>query len=123
MIGLRIRNLREKKGYSISELALKAGISKSYLSQIERNLQVNPSLHLLYKLASTLNATLDDLIGVEQEENRNNEQLDQDWTVLIKGAIEKGMSKEEFKELSDYIRFKNLQQINNNKSSGLNEKS
>jgi XRE family transcriptional regulator, master regulator for biofilm formation len=121
MIGLRIRNLREKKGYSISELALKAGISKSYLSQIERNLQVNPSLHLLYKLASTLNVSLDDLIGVEQEEGRNNEQLDQDWTVLVKGAIEKGMSKEEFKELSDYIRFKNLQQIND-KSSGLNKK-
>jgi XRE family transcriptional regulator, master regulator for biofilm formation len=116
MIGLRIRCLREKKGYSISELAMRAGISKSYLSQIERNLQVNPSLHLLSKLARTLDATLDDLIGVEHEDICNNEQLDRDWEVLIKGAIEKGMSKEDFKELSDYIRFKHLQQINSRPS-------
>jgi XRE family transcriptional regulator, master regulator for biofilm formation len=120
MIGLRIRSLREKKGFSISELASRAGISKSYLSQIERNLQVNPSLHLLSKLAITLDVTLDDLIGVELEGIPNNEQLDRDWAVLIKGAIEKGMSKEEFKELSDYIRFKHLKQ-NNNKPSGSNE--
>jgi XRE family transcriptional regulator, master regulator for biofilm formation len=123
MIGLRIRSLREKKGYSISELAMRAGISKSYLSQIERNLQVNPSLHLLSKLARTLDATLDDLIGDEQEDIRNNEQLDRDWAVLIKGAIEKGMSKEDFKELSDYIRFKHLQQINNSRPSGSKEDS
>jgi XRE family transcriptional regulator, master regulator for biofilm formation len=116
MIGLRIRSLREEKGYSISELAKRAGISKSYLSQIERNLQVNPSLHLLSKLAQTLDATLDDLIGVEQENILNNERLDRDWAVLITRAIEKGMSKEDFKELSDYIRFKHSQQINNSKS-------
>ncbi|CAG9607802.1 XRE family transcriptional regulator [Pseudoneobacillus rhizosphaerae] len=120
MIGLRIRRLREKKGYSISQLAMRAGISKSYLSQIERNLQVNPSLHLLSKLARTLDATLDDLIGVEHEDICNNEQLDRDWEVLIKRAIEKGMSKEDFKELSDYIRFKHLQ-INNSRSSGSKE--
>jgi XRE family transcriptional regulator, master regulator for biofilm formation len=118
MIGSRIRSLREKKGYSISELAIRSGISKSYLSQIERNLQVNPSLHLLSKLASTLDATLEDLIGVEKEEIGSNEQLDREWAVLINGAIEKGMSKEEFKELSDYIRYKHLQQINNGKPNG-----
>jgi XRE family transcriptional regulator, master regulator for biofilm formation len=121
MIGLRIRCLRQKKGYSISELAKRAGISKSYLSQIERNLQVNPSLQLLSKLARSLDATLDDLIGVEQEDIHNNEQLDQDWAVLVNRAIDKGMSKEEFKELSGFIRFKNSQQINNCKPSGSNE--
>jgi XRE family transcriptional regulator, master regulator for biofilm formation len=121
MIGLRIRSLREEKGYSISELAKRAGISKSYLSQIERNLQVNPSLQLLSKLAKTLDASLDDLIGVEHEEIHNNKQLDEDWAVLLKSAIDKGMSKEEFKELSDYIRFKNLRITNASKSSGSNE--
>jgi XRE family transcriptional regulator, master regulator for biofilm formation len=121
MIGLRIRSLREEKGYSISELAKRAGISKSYLSQIERNLQVNPSLQLLSKLAKTLDASLDDLIGEEHEEVHNNKQLDEDWAVLLKGAIDKGMSKEEFKELSDYIRFKNLRLTDAGKSSGSNE--
>jgi XRE family transcriptional regulator, master regulator for biofilm formation len=67
MIGLGIRSLREEKGYSISGLANREGISKYFLSQIERNLQVNPSLQLLSKLARTLYATIEDLIGVEQE--------------------------------------------------------
>jgi hypothetical protein len=61
------------------------------------------------------------LIGVEQEYIHNNEQLDQDWAILVKRAIDKGRSKEEFKELSGFIRFKNSQQINNCKSSGSNE--
>jgi XRE family transcriptional regulator, master regulator for biofilm formation len=121
MIGLRIRCLREKKGYSISELAKRAAISKSYLSQIERNLQVNPSLQLLSRLASTLGTSLDDLIGLDQENILNNEQIGQDWAALVNGAIEKGMSKEEFKELSDYIRFKNLRLTNGGTSSGSNE--
>ena len=44
MIGERIKQLRLEKGYSITELAEVSGVSKSYLSYIERNLQTNPSL-------------------------------------------------------------------------------
>ena len=51
MIGERIKNLREQKGYSITQLAELANISKSYLSQIERNVQKNPSIDFLMKLA------------------------------------------------------------------------
>jgi len=45
MIGERIKRLREKKGYSITELARLADISKSYLSQLERGMQCNPIRH------------------------------------------------------------------------------
>jgi XRE family transcriptional regulator, master regulator for biofilm formation len=112
MIGLRIRSLREKKKYSLSELAKKSGISKSYLSQIERNLQSNPSLQLLSKLAISLGTTVEELLGMNEQTDSNNEQLDYDWTVLVKEAIDEGMSKEEFKELSNFIRFKNQKQNN-----------
>ncbi|MCY9128792.1 transcriptional regulator SinR, partial [Bacillus spizizenii] len=47
MIGQRIKQYRKEKGYSLSELAEKAGVAKSYLSSIERNLQTNPSIQLL----------------------------------------------------------------------------
>ncbi|MHC0037579.1 helix-turn-helix domain-containing protein [Pseudoneobacillus sp. C159] len=114
MIGLRIRNLREQKNYSLSELAKRSGISKSYLSQIERNLQTNPSLQLLAKLASSLDTTVDNLLGIDHQYVSDNEQLDSDWTHLVKEAINEGLSKKEFKELSDFIRFKNLQQNNKN---------
>jgi XRE family transcriptional regulator, master regulator for biofilm formation len=108
MIGLQIKCFREKKKYSLSELAKRSGVSKSYLSQIERNLQVNPSLQLLSKLARSLDCSVDDLLGHDNEQISIKEQLDSDWTDLVKEAIDEGMSKEEFKELSNFIRFKNL---------------
>ncbi len=36
MIGRIIRLYRRRKGYSINQLAVEAGVSKSYLSKIER---------------------------------------------------------------------------------------
>lgn len=42
MIGERIKRLRLQKGISLTELAEKAGVAKSYISSIERNLQKNP---------------------------------------------------------------------------------
>jgi XRE family transcriptional regulator, master regulator for biofilm formation len=110
MIGIRIKCFREKKKYSLSELAKRSGVSKSYLSQIERNLQVNPSLQLLSKLAKSLDCSVDELLGHDHEYVSNKEQLDPDWADLVKEAIDEGMSKEEFKELSNFIRFKNLKQ-------------
>ncbi len=49
LIGQRIKQYRKEKGYSLSELAEKAGVAKSYLSSIERNLQTNPSIQFLEK--------------------------------------------------------------------------
>ncbi len=42
MIGERIKRLRLQKGISLTELAEKAGVAKSYISSIERNLQKKP---------------------------------------------------------------------------------
>jgi XRE family transcriptional regulator, master regulator for biofilm formation len=108
MTGLRIKCFREKKNYSLTELAKRSGVSKSYLSQIERNLQINPSLQLLSKLAKSLECSVDDLLGPDNEQITMKEHLDPDWTVLVKEAIVEGLSKEEFKELSEFIRYRNL---------------
>ena len=43
MIGKNIAEIRKKRGYTLSELAELANISKSYLSNIERNINKNPS--------------------------------------------------------------------------------
>ncbi|WP_367613663.1 helix-turn-helix domain-containing protein [Halalkalibacter nanhaiisediminis] len=37
--------MRDKKGYSISNMDNISSVSKSYLSKIERGLQTNPSIH------------------------------------------------------------------------------
>ena len=110
MIGKRIKQQRKKMGYSISELAKRAGISKSYLSYIERDLQNNPSLQFLSKLAITLDTTIEYLLGEEESKRTQNKQLDDEWQVLITKAIDEGMSKAEFREFREFVRFKNWQQ-------------
>lgn len=107
MIGERIKKLRKKKRYSITELAELAGVSKSYLSYIERNLQNNPSLQFLSKLAAPLDTSIEYLLGNEEirTEPSIEEFLDEEWREMIENAINEGMSKEDFQHFRDYIRF------------------
>ena len=58
MIGDKIRELREKRKLTQIELAKLAGISNTYLSDIERG-RVNPSLKTLDKLARALGIKID----------------------------------------------------------------
>ncbi|WP_045519142.1 helix-turn-helix domain-containing protein [Neobacillus niacini] len=111
MIGDRIKKLREQKGYSITELAELSNVSKSYLSYIERDLNKNPSIHFLMKVAKPLDVSIEYLlIGVEQIENQvdcNGEKiLDKEWENIIEKAIKDGIEKEDFKEYINYIKFK-----------------
>ncbi len=62
MIGERVKKLREEKKMSMTELADKAGVAKSYLSSLERNLQTNPSIQFLEKISSVLNIPVDALL-------------------------------------------------------------
>ncbi|WP_019155876.1 XRE family transcriptional regulator [Robertmurraya massiliosenegalensis] len=101
MVGERIKELRKRKGYSISELAKHAGVSKSYLSYIERDVQKNPSLQFLSKIAKTLDTNIEYLLGQEIEE-----ELDEEWIALIKKAIDDGVDKSEFQKYLDFIKFK-----------------
>jgi XRE family transcriptional regulator, master regulator for biofilm formation len=110
MIGDRIKSLRKQKGYSITELAVLAGVSKSYLSYIERNLQNNPSLQFLVKIASPLETSLDFLIGDDTEIGTKSDitnKLDDEWRTIIQKAIDDGMSKDDFREYREFIKFKN----------------
>ena len=52
--GRAIRELRHELGISQEELALRAGIQRSYLGGIERG-ERNPSLANIVKIADTLN--------------------------------------------------------------------
>ncbi|MFT4412601.1 helix-turn-helix domain-containing protein [Fredinandcohnia humi] len=108
MIGERIKSLRRKKRYSITELAKRAGVSKSYLSYIERDVQNNPSLQFLSKIAFTLDTNIEYLLGKEQKADiKKEELLDGEWTTLLQKAIDEGMSKDDFREYRDYLKFKN----------------
>ncbi|QNG58465.1 XRE family transcriptional regulator [Metabacillus idriensis] len=104
MVGDRLRELRQEKGYSISELAELAGVSKSYLSYIERDIQKNPSLQFLQKISFTLDVDLEYLLGTEKSVSEVS--IDEEWKALLNKAIEDGLSKEDFKDFQEYMKFK-----------------
>ncbi|WHY84332.1 helix-turn-helix domain-containing protein [Neobacillus novalis] len=101
MIGYRIKQLRENKGFSLTELAKQANVSKSYLSQLERGLQSNPSMQFLKKVAIPLEVSIDYLLDDESV----NYELDKEWKALIQSAIENGLKKEAFREYLNYVKF------------------
>lgn len=59
--GEQIRSLREERGYTLQDLARRANLSLSYLSEIERGSK-RPSLKTIDKLAAALNVSKTQLI-------------------------------------------------------------
>ncbi|WP_369900542.1 helix-turn-helix domain-containing protein [Bacillus manliponensis] len=106
MIGERIKRLRLQKGISLTELAEKAGVAKSYISSIERNLQQNPSIQFLTKIATVLHVSVDVLL---HDDPTNENELDAEWTNLVKEAMHSGVSKEQFKEFLEFTKWKQNQ--------------
>lgn len=62
-IGRRIRAFRQNRGLNISELAKKANMSRSYLSQLELEDVDNPTVDTIRKIANGLDITASELIG------------------------------------------------------------
>ncbi|WP_404445315.1 helix-turn-helix domain-containing protein [Sutcliffiella horikoshii] len=115
MIGERIRKLRKSKGYSLSELAEKAGVSKSYLSYLERDLQTNPSLQFLQKISISLGTNIEYLLdGRSTDKKLEHSRLvvDDEWKKLIQKAIREGMTKEDFVNYRNYLQFQKWQSFN-----------
>jgi XRE family transcriptional regulator, master regulator for biofilm formation len=65
MIGDKIKELREERNLTISELAERAGVAKSYLSVLERNNYSNPSIQYLTKICKVLEVPLNDIVNIE----------------------------------------------------------
>lgn len=60
-VGLTLLGLRQAQGLSLDELSRKAGVSKSMLSQIERN-QANPTVAVVWRLATALGVDVGELL-------------------------------------------------------------
>ena len=93
MIGYRVKLLREERKMSISELSAKSGVAKSYISSLERNLQTNPTILVLEKIASILCITVDTLLREQVDHS-----MDDEWKEIIKDIMRSGISKEEMRE-------------------------
>ncbi|QWU16586.1 Transcriptional regulator, contains XRE-family HTH domain [Paenibacillus sophorae] len=104
-IGQHIQHLRLEKGLSLSELAGKADVAKSYLSNVERNIQSNPSIQFIEKIAEALDVPVHVLLYGEISDTQE-EPLDSEWFKLVQEAMASGVSKREFKEFLDYQKWR-----------------
>lgn len=104
-MGSRIHHLRLEKGFSLSELADKADVAKSYLSNVERNIQSNPSIQFIEKIADALQVSIHALLYGEPV-NVQESPLDGEWSRLVQEAMASGISKREFKEFLDYQKWR-----------------
>ncbi|KMJ58919.1 transcriptional regulator [Bacillus sp. LL01] len=105
MIGERIKKYREQRKMSMSELAERAGVAKSYLSSIERNLQSNPSVQFLEKVSSVLGVSMNTLLH-DEDETQSKENLDREWATLVKEAMDSGVTKDQFREFLEFNKWK-----------------
>ena len=62
-ISQRVKLLRQQRGWSLEQLATASGVSKSMLSQIERN-QANPTLAVTCKIAQAFGMSLAEFVEV-----------------------------------------------------------
>lgn len=65
---IRIKLLRSQLRLSLEQLAIASGLTKSYLSKVERGI-ANPSISTSLKIAEALNVEVTDLFGKPAEED------------------------------------------------------
>lgn len=68
-VGVAIRELRQRHRMTLKQLADEAGLSESFLSQVERS-RANASVASLQKLAAALGTSLAELFAHEQRGDR-----------------------------------------------------
>lgn len=61
-LGKNVRRLREERGWSQEDYADRAGIHRTYVSDIERGKR-NPTVTVVEKLAGPLEVTAGELLG------------------------------------------------------------
>lgn len=93
MIGYRVKSLREERKMSITELSAKSGVAKSYISSLERNLQTNPTILVLEKIARILCIKVDALLNEQADKS-----MDEEWMEIMRDVMGSGVSKEEMRE-------------------------
>jgi transcriptional regulator with XRE-family HTH domain len=61
-LGTVLKKLRQKKGLTQEEVAMRAGVTKPYIAMLESGARKNPSLELVKKLAKALKVTVGELL-------------------------------------------------------------
>lgn len=65
-ISRNIRKLRKAQGLAQERLGLEAGVDRTFVSKLEREIG-NPTLDILVKIANRLGVKVVDLLGVDED--------------------------------------------------------
>lgn len=97
-VGQQVRKLREQKGLSLTGLSGRAKVAKSYLSSLERDLQSNPSVQLLKKIADALNVSVNTLVYGDENggHSHDSNEIPDEWKNLVKLAVDLHVSPAQF---------------------------
>lgn len=106
-LGERIKEKREALKISLSRLAESAGISKSYLHDIENSQSVMPSAEVLFNIAESLETSAAVLLGKRTNPN------ERDSSIVIPSSLREyadqvGLTDEELHRLA-CIKYRNRQ--------------
>lgn len=71
-IGDNIKKYREVQGITLPDLAVRAGVSKAFLWEIESGKSKRPGAEVLFKIADALGVTIAHLMGREPEKEIQN---------------------------------------------------
>ncbi|MBN8209764.1 helix-turn-helix transcriptional regulator [Bacillus sp. NTK071] len=111
MIGENLKKYRKAKGISLTELAERANVSKSYLNSLERNIKDNPSINLIKRIARELNTDIYSILGTDETKGAERYK-DGGWGEFIEEAERAGIEGEhlsDYKELISFIKWKKEQ--------------
>jgi transcriptional regulator with XRE-family HTH domain len=74
-IGVRMKELRLKKGMSLQEVADKVAASKAHIWDLETNRSKNPTMELVIALAKCFGVSVADLVGENPAGENENQRV------------------------------------------------
>jgi XRE family transcriptional regulator of biofilm formation len=100
----KIQDLRTKKGITLTGFSKLSGVSKSYLSFIERGKQNNPSIEVIEKLAYALDVDVHEILGEQHRSKKRVEHLDKEVIDLAIEMSKANIDKEKCRQLIEIVR-------------------
>ena len=79
MLGDNIKSIREEKKLGLNETARLAGISPSYLSDIEKGNKTNPSMEVLQRIADALDVSIEEFFKSEPASQQQLKEWDDEY--------------------------------------------
>lgn len=61
-LGKRISELRQRRGFTLPQLAERAGVAKGYLWTLETHLAPNPGVRVVIRIADALDVSVMDIL-------------------------------------------------------------